>query len=92
MITLKDPICFPQFAGCRLEARNTYNQPIPFRQLNGDVLAMELYGDENGVLHSQSVDGVTPTYIGINSPGGWIVVFESGSQDELRRYNLTIDS
>lgn len=91
MITLKDPICFPQFVGCRIEARNIYNQPIPFRQINGETLSMTLYADENGLLHTESVDGVTPTYIGVANEC-WIVVFEKGSQEELRRFRLTADT
>lgn len=87
LVALTDTQCYPQLAGKRITAVSTVaGTPSMFYDSKENAIGLTLYGDENGIMHSGSVDGDIVNAIYLNQSSIVSVYAPNDNAPERRFY------
>lgn len=90
LVALTDTQCYPQFAGKRITAASSIGgTPSMFYDSNGNAIGLTLYGDENGIMHSVSLDGDVVNAIYLNQ-SSIVSVYAPGDDAPERRFYVKV--
>ena len=88
---LTDTQCYPQLVGKRITAVSTVaGTPSMFYDSRGNAIGLTLYGDENGIMHSVSIDGDVVNAIYLNQ-SSIVSVFAPNDDYAERRFYVSVN-